>query len=61
MEPPRAMQSSRMSLGEFFGGVFLAGDAAVVEDERMEVAVAGVKDVGDAQAAGLAQAFDFAR
>ena len=44
------MQSSRMLVGEGFGGVFLAGDAAVVEDEGMEVAVAGVEDVGDAEA-----------
>ena len=46
------MQSSRILAGEGFGGVFLAGDAAIVEDERVEVAVAGVENVGDAKAGG---------
>jgi len=46
--------------GESFGGVLLAGDAGVVEDERMEVAVAGVEDVGDADACCGAEARDFA-
>src|SRR5580658_1713596 len=46
--------------GEGFGGVLLAGDAGVVEDERMEVAVAGVEDVGDADACGGAEAGNFA-
>ena len=46
--------------GERFGGVLLAGDARVVEDERVEVAVAGVEDVGDADACCGAEAGDFA-
>ena len=46
--------------GEGFGGVLLAGDARVVEDERVEVAVAGVEDVGDANACCGAKARNFA-
>ena len=45
--------------GERFGGVLLAGDAAVVEDHGMQVAVAGVKDVGHAQAGFAAMRVDF--
>ena len=36
--------------GELLGALGLALDALVVEHERVEVAVAGVEDVGDAQA-----------
>ena len=46
--------------GERFGGVLLTGDACIVEDEWVEVAVAGVEDVGDADACGCAEARDFA-
>jgi hypothetical protein len=34
---------------ELLGRRLLPGDGAVVEDERMEIPVAGVKDVGDAE------------
>ncbi len=40
--------------------MLLAGDACVVEDERVEVAIAGVEDVGDADACCGAEAGDFA-
>src|SRR5580692_1435144 len=43
-----------------FGGVLLARDARVEEDERVEIAVAGMEDVGDADACGGAEAPDFA-
>src|SRR5580693_3466740 len=46
--------------GEGFGGVLLAGDARVVEDKRVKVAVAGVEDVGDANACCDAEARNFA-
>ena len=45
-------------IGEGFGGVFLAGDAAVVENHGMEIAVAGMEDVGDAEAGFAAEFFD---
>ena len=46
--------------GESFGGFFLAGNAAVVENERMEIAVTGVENVGDAESGFAAEARDFA-
>ena len=46
--------------GQGLGGVLLAGDACVVEDEGMEVAIAGVEDVGDADACFGAEAGNFA-
>src|SRR5260370_29220750 len=41
-------------------GVFLAGDGAIVENQRMKVAVASMKNVGHAQAVFPAKACDFA-
>jgi hypothetical protein len=35
-----------------FGAFQFAGHAPVEEDQRVQVAVAGVKDIGDAQPAG---------
>ncbi len=49
-EPPASMHASRISLGELLGPLRLALDRAVVEDERVEVAVAGVEDVADPEA-----------
>src|ERR1700689_432340 len=46
--------------GKLHGALFLASDAAVVENERMQISVAGMKDVGHAQSRGGAPAFDFA-
>ena len=45
---------------ESFSGFFLAGDTAVVENERVKIPVAGVEDVGDAQASFSAEAGNFA-
>ena len=50
-----------MSMESSMASFFLSGDAAVVEHQGMQVAVAGMKDVGDAQARGGAHAFDFAQ
>src|SRR6266550_7403974 len=36
--------------GEREGGVFLPVDSAIVQNQRMEIAVASVKNVGNAQA-----------
>ena len=46
--------------GESLRGDLLAGDALIVEDEWVEVAVASVKDVGDAKAGSFAEGIDFA-
>jgi hypothetical protein len=35
---------------QFLGGVGLAGDGVVVEDQRVQVAIARVEDVGDPDA-----------
>ena len=48
------------TVGEGFGGFFLTGDAAVVENQRVEIAVAGVKHICDAHACLLAQPLYFA-
>ncbi len=45
--------------GERFGGVLLAGDAAVVEDHGMKIAVACMKNIGDAEACFAAELFNF--
>ena len=49
IEPPEAMHSSRIDAGELLGVVGLALDRVVEQHERVQVAVAGVEDVGDAQ------------
>ena len=48
-------------LGEQLRALRLARDARVVEHERMEVAVAGVEDVADAQAGSLRELVDAAQ
>jgi hypothetical protein len=45
--PPTSTQSSRMSPAELLGALQLARDVGIVEDQRVQVAVAGVEDVGD--------------
>ncbi len=50
IEPPASTQASRISLASSLRPVGLALDALVVEDERVQVAVAGVEDVADAEA-----------
>ena len=44
--------------GHLLGAVVSAGDAGVVEDQRVQVAIAGVEDVGHRQAVLLAQRLD---
>ena len=53
--PPTSTQSRRMSAPKLFGLVEFARLVGVVEDQRMQIAVAGVEDVGDAQAVLLRQ------
>ena len=58
MEPPNSMHIAMISPARDFGALWFAGDAAIVEDERVQVAVAGVEDIGHAQFVFVAQAFD---
>ena len=44
------MHSRRISAAQRLGAIVRAGDAAVEQDQRVQVAVAGVEDVGDADA-----------
>src|SRR5215472_2533033 len=46
--------------GKRESGFFLAGDAAVIENERMEITVASMKNIGDTQAVFVAEPLDFA-
>ncbi len=48
----------RISAGQALGRRFLSRDARVVQHQRVQVAVAGVEDVGDAQARGAGQRLD---
>src|SRR6202008_2181732 len=41
------------------GSILLAGDAAIVKDKRMEIAVACMKNIGDTQAVLLTEARNF--
>ena len=50
IEPPRLTQRSRISPASASARSTRAALAAVEEDQRVQVAVAGVEDVGDAQA-----------
>ena len=43
------MHSSRMRSDSGFGGLLLPGDLAIVQNQGMQIAVAGMKYVGDAQ------------
>ena len=49
-EPPASMHASRMATARLLRALGLAGHAGVVEHERVQVAVARVEDVADAQA-----------
>ena len=50
IEPPSAMHSRRISAAQRLGAIERARLAAVEQDQRVQVAVAGVEDVGDADA-----------
>ena len=56
--PPTSMHSSRMLGAERLGLLQLAGLVGVEQDQRMQVAVAGVEDVRAAQAELLRQLLD---
>ena len=58
MEPPTRTQRREDVAGKLLGAFFLAFDGAIVENERVEIAVAGVEDVGDAQSGFGAEALD---
>ncbi len=49
MEPPSRMHRSMMSLLTQFGAVKLTVVFGVEQDQRVQIAIAGVKDVGHAQ------------
>src|SRR5256885_16260518 len=48
------------AIGEDLGGVLLAGNSTVVQNQGMQVSVASVKDIGDAEASLLTEKVDFA-
>ena len=50
IDPPASTHASRICVRELLGALRLPLDPAVVEDERVEVAVAGMEDVADAEA-----------
>ena len=58
IEPPSAMHSRRISAAQRLGAIVRAGVAAVEQDQRVQVAVAGVEDVGDADAVLAAERLD---
>jgi hypothetical protein len=58
MVPPTSTDSSRILPPKAGGALHLALDVGVEHDQRMQVAVAGVEDVGAAQAVFLRQLGD---
>ena len=61
MLPPSSTQARRISCPAGEDAPHLVGVALVVEQDRVDVAVAGVEDVGDAQAVALADGGDGAQ
>ena len=55
IDPPASTQYQRISPADVSGAIGLAGHAPVVADERMEIAVAGMEHVADAQAGSDAE------
>ena len=58
IDPPASMQYCRISPPTFGGELRLPGNLLVVADQRMQVAVAGMEHVADAQAAARLELAD---